>query len=584
MTNNFFSGRQAFFLLLVVFCGLLSGGKNAFSGSLLVVGNSLTQHGPDPEKGWAGNWGMAASSADKDFVHLLVKNLEVYTKNTIDLSIIPGHPVEKVFFNKTDYKLLDGADGTYDYIVLAIGDNIDFTNPLKATFQDQYHDLINKLKSKLGDNGVLVCLGKWWPNDVADDQIRSACEVGKGNFISLKPISLQIESKASHERRFSNAWVGDHPGDWAMQKISESVFCALTDCMSARSHEARQTDIGVFYFPGWYPQSRYWKDIKGLPDSRSPNVPWNDREPLLGYYAEEDIKVAEQHIEWAIQYGITFFAYDWYWDGKSTYSNHAIDNFLKASNNSKLKFSLLWANHSDVPKSLKEFDDMVSFWLKHYLAHPQYYRINEKPAVFVYSWGQLEANARKFDWTVDMLLNRADGMARNAGLPGIFFIATTNAKPGDELENQLLGQGFSAYSGWNYVQSKDKSLVTDYQSMVDTYQDFYIAASNTKGALPYIAPASPGWDSRPLIKIKAVVRENPTPEKFKKMLLGAKKLIDANKTDVSNIVMIEAWNEFGEGAYIEPTKKWGFEYLKTISDIFGKPLPLANPNKGIVNK
>lgn len=35
------------------------------------------------------------------------------------------------------------------------------------------------------------------------------------------------------------------------------------------------------------------------------------------------------------------------------------------------------------------------------------------------------------------------------------------------------------------------SQVVDYQSMLDTYFDFYTAARNTKGALPYIVPASP---------------------------------------------------------------------------------------------
>ena len=396
---SFFPGRHVNVLLFVVFCSLLSGGKNAFSGSLLVVGSSLTKHGPAPDKRCTGNWGMAAGSAEKDFVHVLVKKLEAHTKNKIDLSIIPGYPVEKVFFNETDNKLLDGVDGRYDYIVLEIGDNFDFTNQLKATFQDRYHDLIDKLKTKLGKNGGLVCLGKWLPNDFVDDQIRSVCEAGKGKFVSLKPISLRIESKVSQERQFSNAEVADLPGDWAMQEFAEAVFCALTDCMSTRLHDARQTEIGVFYFPGWHSQSGYWKDIKGLPASRSPNMPWPDREPLLGYYAEEDIKVAEQHIEWANQYGVTFFAYEWYWDGKSTKLNHAIDNFLKASNNSKLKFSLLWANHSDVPKSLKEFDDMVAFWLKHYLAHPQYYRINEKPAVFVFSDGQSGGQCKEI-WLV----------------------------------------------------------------------------------------------------------------------------------------------------------------------------------------
>lgn len=117
---------------------------------------------------------------------------------------------------------------------------------------------------------------------------------------------------------------------------------------------ATASDVGIYYFPGWYSKSKYWKDLKGVPGSRSPNVAWPAREPLLGFYAEEGIKVAEQHIEWARQYGVTFFAYDWYWDGKLTSSNHAVDNFIKASNNSKLRFSLLWANHSEVPRNLKE--------------------------------------------------------------------------------------------------------------------------------------------------------------------------------------------------------------------------------------
>jgi hypothetical protein len=158
-------------------------------------------------------------------------------------------------------------------------------------------------------------------------------------------------------------------------------------------------------------------------------------------------------------------------------------------------------------------------------------------------------------------------------LPGIYFVATTNGKPRDEIESILLGQGYSAYSGWNYVKSKDISQVADYQSMVDTYLDFYAAAKSTKGVLSYIAPASPGWDSRPWDGAKAVVRSKPTPEKFIQMLAGAKLLVDSKKEGILDIVMIEAWNEFGEGAYLEPTKKWGFEYLKAVNDVFRKSDP-----------
>jgi len=330
---------------------------------------------------------------------------------------------------------------------------------------------------------------------------------------------------------------------------------------------AYATDIGVFYFPGWHSQSRYWKDIKGLPESRSPNVPWPDREPLLGYYAEEDIKVAEQHIDWASQYGINFFAYDWYWNGKTTYLNHAIDNFLKASNNSKLKFSLLWANHGEVPKDLKQFDEMVDYWLQHYFSHPQFYKINGKPVVFVFSSGQLETSVKKFGWTTRSIFDRANERVKKAGIAGLLFVSTTNARPSDALEQELVSQGYFAYTGWNYVVSKDKRREADYQSMVDTYLDFYQAAQNTHGYLHYFVPASPGWDARPWSGVNSVVRHASSPDKFQQMLLGAKQLLNSKKS-MPRIIMIEAWNEFGEGAYIEPSKQWGFQYLERIKAVF----------------
>lgn len=356
------------------------------------------------------------------------------------------------------------------------------------------------------------------------------------------------------------------------QRLVLVVFCSAFFVLSA-VYSASAIDIGVYYYPGWKSDYINWKDIKGAPGSRSPGKPWPDRQPLLGYYPEEEPWVAEKHIAWAAQYGITFFTYDWYWDGSKPEYDHALKNYLQAKNKNKLKFSLLWAYHIAVIKNLKEYDDMVNYWINNYFSQPTYYRIDDKPAVFIFSYDQLEANAKAIGETTKSLLARADYLATQKGHKGIYFVVTTNAAPSDSVERMFRDIGFSSYTGWNYVESLG-SRTDDYDVMVNAYLNNYAAASRTAHALPYIVPASPGWDSRPWSGNAAVIRHNPTPDKFARMLKGAKQLMDTDDK-IPKILMIEAWNEFGEGSYIEPTKKWGFSYLEKIKTIFAAPASKA---------
>jgi hypothetical protein len=45
-------------------------GKENGSPRVLYVGNSITRHGPKPDIGWTNDCGMAASSIEKDYVHV----------------------------------------------------------------------------------------------------------------------------------------------------------------------------------------------------------------------------------------------------------------------------------------------------------------------------------------------------------------------------------------------------------------------------------------------------------------------------------------------------------------------------------
>ena len=351
-----------------------------------------------------------------------------------------------------------------------------------------------------------------------------------------------------------------------IRSISLPLICFLASICLFKMHcYAGQIDIGVYYFPGWHSKSDYWNDLKGEPGSRSPGKAWEERYPLLGFYPEEETWVAEKHIEWASSYGIDFFAYDWYWDGKQPNLNHAIQAYLNTKNKSKLKFCIMWANHSEVPRNVEEFRDMIQFWSDHYFKEETYYRINEMPLVFIFSPSLFDSNSKRFKESAKKLILKANELVRGKGFKGIYFVAITNWMPRPELAKKFNEKGFSAYTGWNFAAVRtEKSL--DYDTMVQTYLEYYEASKKTEEIIPYLIPVSPGHDSRPWHGEKAYVRENPTPEKFEGMLEGAKKLA-VGKTKGPRIIMIMSWNEFAEGSYIEPTVKWNFKYLESIQRV-----------------
>lgn len=87
--------------------------------------------------------------------------------------------------------------------------------------------------------------------------------------------------------------------------------------------------------------------------------------------------------------------------------------------------------------------------------------------------------------------------------------------------------------------------------------------------IDYIVPISPGWDKRPWGGKRVVVRTGSTPEGFREMCVKAREVVDQNITQLGEkMLVIGAWNEWGEGSYIEPTVAWKFQYLDVLRDVF----------------
>ena len=67
-----------------------------------------------------------------------------------------------------------------------------------------------------------------------------------------------------------------------------------------------------------------------------------------------------------------------------------------------------------------------------------------------------------------------------------------------------------------------------------------------------------------------------TPQQFQAALGLGRSYLQAHCADASKLVngwcpplLINAWNEWSEGAYLEPDERYGFAKLEAVRDVFG---------------
>jgi alpha-galactosidase len=216
------------FALIALLCCTTKSSAQSKAQRILFVGNSITQHGPKADIDWQGNWGMAATSADKDYVHLVTQALaakqgaqpEVMVKNVADFER-----------NHVGYdivgKFADAAAFKADLIILCIGENVAaFKTPeARAKYQERVTDLLKTLKTN--PQAAVIVRSSFWANTAKDEAMRKACEAVGGTFIDISVLSKDEKNYARSERPYKHAGVANHPGDRGMAAIAEEIVKAV---------------------------------------------------------------------------------------------------------------------------------------------------------------------------------------------------------------------------------------------------------------------------------------------------------------------------------------------------------------------
>jgi len=199
---------------------------------LLILGNSLTVHPASAELDWPGEWGMAASSKDRDYVHRLAAKIRLATGQTPALRVRNIANFERGY-ERFDYtgELAGDREFAATVIVLAIGENME---PLTGADPEwRFCQAVCRLVEELTRDQpatVLIRSG-FWRSPRHDRALRSAACATGSLFVDCGDLGSVPENAARHERDFRHAAVAAHPGDRGMQALAERIWSGLKDSL-----------------------------------------------------------------------------------------------------------------------------------------------------------------------------------------------------------------------------------------------------------------------------------------------------------------------------------------------------------------
>lgn len=363
-------------------------------------------------------------------------------------------------------------------------------------------------------------------------------------------------------------------------------------------------DIAAYVWPSYHPDNRakiFWPDGMGEWQTVLSNKPKYEghkqpRYPLWGYINEADPYVAEMEINAAADHGVNVFIFDWYWyDGMSFLEGHLNEGYLKARNNDRVKFYLMWANHDvnhiwdkrnagQKPKNdrniwrgsvdREEFEVICHRVIKNYFGHPSYYKVGGKPSFMIYELDVLIEGLGGVNQTQDAL-KWFRKEAKKAGFLGLDLQVTLrkDSKKVKDSEGNVIGTyndiarqlGFDGLTHYQFAHFAN--INRDYMDVLPDAVFEWNKASSDKD-IPYYPNVSIGWDDNPRYEmLKPNILKNNTPENFEKALREAKKYVDEHPGQAP-LITVNSWNEWTETSYLMPCTMYGYGYLQAVQKVF----------------
>ncbi len=342
--------------------------------------------------------------------------------------------------------------------------------------------------------------------------------------------------------------------------------------------------IGAQMCPLW-DSAKAWRPITAYPD----------RKPVLGWYDEGAPEVTDWEIKFALDHGVSFFLVCWY-RAKDNLGKQPIralkerwitEGLFKSRYRQSFKFCIMWENANDIACGVASEDDLLNnllpYWIETFFKNPSYLLVEGKPVLSVYSVSKF-VDALGGDERAAAAVKKMEAACQAAGFKGLVFMGQhcwgDPVRPTTQMARIGLSHSFAyhwpSFLGRDYMPA---GLSPDTDQIV-AGQERCWQTMQAQG-LPNIVTLSMGWDSSPWGGSTSKIRWRLTPEQFKTLCEKAKRALARRdpKTLEGRMVLIDNWNEYGEGHYVFPCQEYGFGYLDAIRSVFA---PSAGSHADVV--
>lgn len=399
-------------------------------------------------------------------------------------------------------------------------------------------------------------------------------------------------SRYRHEKTYlqKQSFKYERYGQWLLTRGREksSDFVSLSTSSFSQTNSTGSIKPIAFYLPQFHqiPENNEWHGT-GFTEwnnvtSAMPQFVGHHQPQLpvdVGFYDLAHPDVMYRQVELAKHYGIHGFCFHYYWfSGSKRLLEKPLFNWLE-NKDLDFPFCICWANEnwsklwdggnrqvlmkqgSHVEDAEPFLEDILPF-----LEDSRYIRVEDKPLLVIY-----RPNLFKKDDFIQFA-SRLRAAAKAQGLEGLYISMVY----GDYFEDNPLDWGVDAA-----VEFPPQRIVTHRKYVLDgnpvnpEFKGYVYTLDQAidSGALvatnpdfPLFRGIFPAWDNTARKAYSNASVYLQSPEVYQKWLTQLIKWTQEHHTPDKQFIFINAWNEWAEGAHLEPDSRYGYAYLQATRE------------------